>query len=92
MYGRLIVLGKQPGICPVRVVETWRRLFDKIVLKVTVSEAASICQDYHICTRLKAVIDGSVREVQDIWDTKSTREDWGFMIVDSKTCSTISIK
>ena len=35
MYGRLIALGKQPGVPPVGVRETWRCPFVKCVLKVT---------------------------------------------------------
>ena len=34
MYGRMIEIDKQPGVRPVGVGETWRRLFSEIVLKV----------------------------------------------------------
>ena len=71
MSGRLIALEKQPGVRPVGVGETWRRLFDKCVLRVTGPEATSVCQDDQLCAGLKAVIDGAA-------------EDWGFLIADAK--------
>ena len=58
--------------------------FSKIVLKVTGTEATMVCQDDHLCSGLKAGIDGVVHEVQDIWYEKSTTEDWGFLLVDAK--------
>ena len=45
MSGHLIALDKQPGVRPVGVGETWRRLFAKIVLKVTGSESTMAFQD-----------------------------------------------
>ena len=71
MSGRLIALDKQPVVRPVGVGETWRRLFDKCVLRVTGPEATSVCQDDQLCAGLKAVIDGAA-------------EDWGFLIADAK--------
>ena len=54
MPGRLIAIDKQPGVRPVGFGETWRRLFAKIVLKVTVPESTMACQDAQLCARLKA--------------------------------------
>ena len=63
----LIALDKQPGGHRVGVRESWRCLFDKIILKVTLSEATIECQDDQLCDRLKAGINGSVHRVQAIW-------------------------
>ena len=63
MYGRLIVLDKIPGVCPVGLRETWCRIFAKSVLKVTGSDATHACRDDHICTGLKAGIDREVHRV-----------------------------
>ena len=71
----LITLDKQPGIRPAGAGETWRQFFSRIVLKVTQPKATSMCQDDQIQAVLKAVIDGAVHWVQDIWGTKSTTED-----------------
>ena len=42
------------------------------------------CQDGQLCDRLKAVINGVVHQVQAIWDENSTREDWRFLLVDTR--------
>ena len=81
MYVHLIALDKNPGVRPVGVRETWQRIFDKIVLKVTGSEATMTCQDDQLSTRIKSVINGVVHGVQDIWDKIMTTEDWGFFVL-----------
>ena len=81
MSGRLIAPEKHPDARPVRVGETWRRLFDKIVLRVTRLEPNSTCQYEQICAGLKSGIDGIVHGAQYIWDTKSTMEDWEFLLM-----------
>ena len=54
------------------------------MLRVTGPESTIACQDDQIWAGLKSVIDGAVHMVQTIWDTKSTTEDWGFLLVDAK--------
>ena len=58
MYGRLIVLNKQPGVCPVGVGETWQRFFAKYVMRAKGRKDTNACQDDHLCAVLNAVIDG----------------------------------
>ena len=53
MFGRLIALDKQPGVCLVGVGETWKRLFSNTVLKVTVSEEKMECQDEQLPKRIR---------------------------------------
>ena len=84
MSGHDITLDKQPGFHPSVIGETWRCLFAKCVLRVTGPEATSVCQGDQICSVHKAVIDGAVHGVQAIWDTKSTTEYWGFILVYAK--------
>ena len=43
MIGRLIALDKQPGIRPVRVGETWRRMVAKCLLRLVGLEANAEC-------------------------------------------------
>ena len=43
MSGRLIALAKQPGIIPVGVGETWRRLMAKCLLQAEGPEAKAAC-------------------------------------------------
>ena len=83
MSGRMIVLYKQPDVIPVGVVETWRRIFDKIVLRFTGTEATMVCQDDQLRAILKAEINSAVLSVQAIWDENSTTKDWVFFIIDA---------
>ena len=70
MSGHLIALEKQPGVRPICVGETWWRLFDKIVLKFTRPESTMTCQYDQLCAVLKAVTDGAIYGVQDLWEKK----------------------
>ena len=72
MYGRLIVLGKKPGMCPFRVGETWILIFSKIALNFTGPEATVACQDGQQCAGFKAVIGSTFHGVQAIGYEKST--------------------
>ena len=54
------------------------------MLRVTGPKATSACQDNQIFYGIKLGIYCAVHGVQDIWDTKSTIEDWVFLLVDEK--------
>ena len=60
----MTALDKQPSVRPVGVRETWRRFFDKIVLKVTGPEATMACQYDHLCAVLKSGTDGAFHGVK----------------------------
>ena len=78
------MLDKQPDVRSVRVEETWRRLFAKVLLKLKVPEDTMAFQDDQQCTRLKSGIGSAVHKVQAIWDEKSTTEDWVFLLIYAK--------
>ena len=82
---RLIALNKQPGVLPVGGGETWRNSFANIILKVTGPEATMACQDDQLCARIKAVIDGAIHGVQDLWDKYLSTEERGILLVDAKS-------
>ena len=75
MSGRLIAIDKQPGVRPVGVGETWRRLFSEIVLKVTVPEATMVCQDDQRCAGLKSGINSAIHGIQALWDENLSTEE-----------------
>ena len=54
------------------------------VLRATGTEATSACKDDQLWTGIKSGIEGAVHRVKTIWDTKSTTEDWGFLLIDTK--------
>ena len=78
MSVRFIVLEKQPGVRPVGIGETWRRLFAKIVVKVTRLEAPMACQDDQLCAVLEAVIYSTIHGVQALCDKNVSMEEWVF--------------
>ena len=84
MPDRLIALDEHPGVHPVGVGEMWRRLFVKIILKVTVLESTMAFQDDQLCAGTKAGIDGAIHEVQALWEENSSMEKWDFLLVDAK--------
>ena len=84
MAGWLIALDKQPDIRPVGVGETWRRMFAKILLKVTGPESTMACQDDQLCDGIKAGIDGAIHGFQALWDKNLSTEEWRFLLVDAK--------
>ena len=77
-------MDKRPGIQPVGVGETRRRLFANIILKFAGLEATMACKDYHMGAGIKAVIYSAINGVQALWDDNSTTENWGFLLVDAK--------
>ena len=83
MLDLLIALDKHPGVRPVGVGETCRRIFAKIVLEVTAPEAIMECQYDQLRAGLKAGIHGAVHRVQAMQDGKSTTEDWVLFLVDT---------
>ena len=78
----LIELEKWPGVCPVVIRETWRRLFSKCVLRGMGPKATNACKYEQLCAGLKAGINGPLHGVKDIWDANYSTKDWGFLLVD----------
>ena len=56
LSGRLISLDKSPGIRPVGISETWRRLLAKCLLRVTVKEAKAACGTEELAAGVEAGI------------------------------------
>ena len=52
MLGRLIGLDKCPGVRPLGVGETWRRILEKCVMVVTGAEAKEACRTEQLCSGL----------------------------------------
>ena len=68
MSGRLIALDKQPGIRPVGVGETWRRLMAKCLLKVAGPEAKSACGTTQLAGGLEARIEGAIHVIRVLFE------------------------
>ena len=64
MSGRLVALDKQPGIRPVGVGETWRRMMAKCLLRVAGPEAKTACGTTQLAGGLEAGIDGTIHAMR----------------------------
>ena len=67
MSGRLIALDKQPGIRPVVVGETWRRLMAKCLLRVLGPEAKTACGTTQLTGGVEAGIEGAIHAMCVLW-------------------------
>ena len=84
MSGRLIALGKFPGIRPVRIGETWRRLLAKCLLRVTSQEAKAACGTEQLEGGVEAGIEGAIHSMRLLWGQHSQEEGWGFLLIDAR--------
>ena len=84
MSVRMIALYKQPGIRPVGVGETWRRLMAKCVLWVTGQEAKSTCGTENLAGGVEYGIEGGIHAMHLLWTQHFQEEDWGFLLIDAR--------
>ena len=84
MSGRLTSLDKQPGIRPVGVGETWRRLMEKWLLQVTGPEVKAACSTSQLDVGVEAEIEGAIHSMRVIWEEHSLKGDWGFLLIEAR--------
>ena len=84
MSGRLIALDKQPGIRPVGVGETWRRMMVKFILRVAGLEAKRACGTTQLAGGLEAGIEGNIHAMRVFWNEHKNEEVWGFLLIDAR--------
>ena len=78
----LIALDKCPGIRPVGIGETWRRLQAKCLLQVTGQESKAACGTEQLAGGVEAGIDGAIHSMRLLWEQHSQEEEWGFLLID----------
>ena len=67
MLGCLTGLDKSPGVHPVRVGKTWRRMLEKCVLAVMGADSKEACVTYQLCRGLEDGIEGGIHAVHLLW-------------------------
>ena len=72
--GRLIALDKSPGIRPVGIGDTWRRLLAKCLLRVTGQEAKAACGIEQLTGGAEAGIEGVIHAAHIQWAQHSQEE------------------
>ena len=84
MSDRLITLDKQPGIRPVGVGNTWRRMMATCLLQVAWPEDKSACGTTQNSGGLEARIEGAIHVMRVLWEEHKKEEDLGFLIIDAR--------
>ena len=79
---RLIALDKSPGVRPIGVGETLRRILGKTICLITRSDIEEICGIKQLCAGLQAGIEGAVHVISDLFDNHSD-EGWGVLMMDA---------
>jgi hypothetical protein len=83
MAGRLVALDKCPGVRPIGIGETWRRLAAKATLLSSGREAKELCGIDQLCAGLEAGIEGGIHAIDELWRQHEEEEEWGFLLVDA---------
>jgi hypothetical protein len=83
MAGRLVALDKCPGVRPIGIGETWRRLAAKATLQVAGSDAKELCGIHQLCAGLEAGIEGAIHAIDELWKQFDAEEEWGFLLIDA---------
>ena len=81
---RLIALDKCPGVHPVGVGETLRRVVGKAVCMATRIDIEDLCGIDQLCGGLRSGIEGAVHAMNDLFAQHSDSvPDWGVLLVDA---------
>ena len=71
MSGQLIALEKCPGIRPVWIGDTWRRLLAKCLLQVTGQEAKAAYGTNQLVGGVEEEIEGGIHSMRLLWEQHS---------------------
>ena len=81
LANRLIALDKCPGIRPIGVGETLRRIIGKAVCFVTRDDVESVCGASQLCAGLQCGIEGAIHAISDMFN--ENERDYGILMVDA---------
>ena len=82
MACRLVALDKCPGVRPVDVGETLRRIASKSVCMLTRCDLEDICSTSQLCGGVRSGIEGTINTVHDLFD-EHQEEGWGVLLIDA---------
>ena len=77
-------MDKCPGVRPISIGETIRRLTAKCASCVAGAETKNTCGTDQLCAGLEAGTEGGMHDITMEWDEHKHEEDWGFLIADAR--------
>ena len=80
---RLIALDKCPGIRPIGIGETLRRIIGKAICSATRGDIESLCGADQLCGGVKSGIEGAIHAMNEMYSQNCTSDDWGILLVDA---------
>ena len=83
MSSQLIALDKCPGVRPIGVGETLRRLIGKVICMATRLDVEEVCGVSQLCAGIGAGIEGAVHALNELFEEFSS-DGWGVLMIDAK--------
>jgi hypothetical protein len=84
LANRLIALDKNPGVRPIGIGETLRRIIGKALCCVTRDDAEAICGTDQLCAGVKMGTEAAFHAFHDLFESQSSLEpDWGLLTIDA---------
>ena len=82
LANRLIALNKNPGVRPIGIGETLRRIIGKAICYVTRDDVEMVCGSDQLCAGVKMGIEAAFHAVHDLFE-RNTNSDWGLLTIDA---------
>ena len=82
MACRLVALDKCPGVRPIGVGKTLRRIAGKTVCMLTRCDLEDIGGTSQLCGGVHSSIEGAIHTVRDLFD-EDQEEGWGVLLIDA---------
>ena len=89
---RLIALDKCPGVRPIGIGETIRRLFVKSALWYTRDDAAELCNHQQLSGGAPNAIEAGIHLMHQMWDEHKEDPDWGIMVLDMENAFNLAAR
>jgi hypothetical protein len=82
MANRLIALDMCPGVHPVGVGESLRRILGKPVCMLLRPDVEDVCKSDQLCVGIKAGIEGAIHAITDMFEQNKSN-GWGVLLIDA---------
>ena len=82
MANHLVAVDECPGVRPIGIGESLRRIVGKTMTLVTGRDVQDICGAEQLATGLKSGVEGDIHAMTDLYDEFSG-DGWGFLLVDA---------